>query len=414
MIKAAVIGTGGYAFQIIKRIWDLPELYSIQAVTSIPGFKSNGLEQCKKRDIPVYDNINSMLEAVKGNVDIIFVPTSIHSHYEIAKQCIKAGFDICIEKPPVAVVQQYDDLLKELRNNNCKAAIGFQYLYSPLVQQIKSDICNHKYGKVLKVRSFGAWIRYDWYYNLTEWGGNMKFEGKWVLDGSISNPLAHMLANSLYFASDEPLKMATPKTIEAQMYRAHKINAEDTSSIRIITADNVEVISNATLCPNEDSEIETVVECEYADIIYTDFDHCRVEWKNGKIEDFAEPCEQRVYMLESIAQSIKENKPFKSDLTNCRAFTLAVNCAYESSKGIHTIDDIYIERIKQDDTIKTVISSIDTDIRTAHENGRLFSECHLPWSVASDVFICEGYNRFPQSDLIEKSIKVVNLMKEQV
>ncbi len=413
MIQAAVIGTGGYAFEVIKRIWDVPDVYNIKAVASMPGVRSNGLVHCIKRNIPVYYDVAQMLSELNGSVDIVFVPTSIHSHYSLARQCLQAGYNVCVEKPPVVLIQHYDDLLDILAVKGKMAAIGFQYLYSPLVQKIKADLCASKYGEIRRVRSFGAWIRYDSYYQATQWGGKMTFGGEWVLDGSISNPLAHMLASSLYFACDEELKMATPVSVQAELYRAHRIEGEDTSSIRVITDRGVEVVCNATVCPEEESEVETVVECDFADIYYTDFDHCRVEWKNGKVEDFVEPCEQRVFMLESIAECLANRKPFKADLLNCRAFTLTINCAYESSQGVHTIDDYFVERLPYNDTIKTVISSIDEEIRAAHRQGMLFSETGSSWAHSTKPFECAGYGSFPMSKLIKKSSQL-NLIEKAV
>jgi predicted dehydrogenase len=403
MMRIAMVGAGGYAFEIIKRLWALPEQYELIAVSSLPGYKAAGLDACIRRGIPVYYDHEEMLEALKGQVEMIFVPTSIHSHYEIAKRCVEKGFHVYVEKPPVAVIQDYDDLVQALARQGRRGAIGFQRLYSPVAQRIKHSICRQEYGAVKRIRSSGAWIRYDSYYDITDWGGKIRTDGKWVLDGSISNPLAHMLANSLYFAGTESLSMAVPRSVQAEFYSAHDIDGEDTSSLRIITDNGVEVVSNATLCPCSNSEVITVVECEYADVVLADFCRCRVLWKNGEIEEFSDDeREHQTYMLKSIAESMNCQSEFKADFANFRAFTLAVNCAYESAGGVRRMDPAYFKCQPFRDTVKRVIGGIDEDIRVAHEQGLLFSECGLPWAQSTEPFDCEEYKHFPQSGALVK------------
>ena len=42
MLKVAMIGAGGYAYELIKRMWTIPEKYELVAVTSNPTRKSAG------------------------------------------------------------------------------------------------------------------------------------------------------------------------------------------------------------------------------------------------------------------------------------------------------------------------------------------------------------------------------------
>ena len=42
MIKLAMIGAGGYAFNLMKWMWEIPDKYQIVAVSSNPARKSPG------------------------------------------------------------------------------------------------------------------------------------------------------------------------------------------------------------------------------------------------------------------------------------------------------------------------------------------------------------------------------------
>ena len=71
-----------------------------------------------------------------------------------------------------------------------------------------------------------------------------------------------MLSNELNLACMEAGKIAEPAEVTAELYHGHDIQSEDTSSLRIITTDGVEIIFNASLCPQGDVDPIVVVECE--------------------------------------------------------------------------------------------------------------------------------------------------------
>ena len=111
---------------------------------------------------------------------------------------------IILEKPPVATIQDLDELTKYASMHGRMVPIAFQYLYSSIIQQLKKQIVEGLYGPVKRVRGMAGWPRFDTYYNRTEWAGKLRINGDWVLDGTINNPLAHMLSDELYLASMKP------------------------------------------------------------------------------------------------------------------------------------------------------------------------------------------------------------------
>ena len=59
MIKLAMVGAGGYAYELIKRIVDLPDKIKLVAVTSNPARKSSGRSFCQSKGIAIYDDADS-------------------------------------------------------------------------------------------------------------------------------------------------------------------------------------------------------------------------------------------------------------------------------------------------------------------------------------------------------------------
>ncbi|MEN6386899.1 MAG: Gfo/Idh/MocA family oxidoreductase [Phycisphaerales bacterium] len=404
MVKLALIGTGGYAWELIKRIWMIPELCELVGVSHNPTRQTIGVKECKDKNIPVYDSVADLLDAMHGKADIIVVPTPIHMHFPISKQCLEAGFDIFLEKPPVATIQELDELNNIVFKTGKSCGVCFQYLYSSLVQRLKSEICDGKYGKIKTIKAMAGWPRLESYYSRAPWAGKLKIGKNWILDGTINNPLAHLLANQLYLASMKRTKMASPTSIQAELYHGHDIESEDTSSLRIMTEDNVEILFNTTLCSSTNLEGEMVIETEKAVIKYFCFNKVNIKYLDGSEEyivDDSEPC---VYMLERMIDAWTNKKPYIATLDVCRPFTLAVNGAFDSCGEIRNISQENIAHIKQNESIKTVIKGIDEILKTAHAKGKLFSECDVLWSKSSSLFSLQRYSQFP-STFLDKKIR---------
>jgi predicted dehydrogenase len=399
MIKLAMVGAGGYAYELIKRICDLPDKIKLVAVTSNPIRNSSGRSFCQSKGIPIYDDTDQMIKKVKGIADVIFIPAPIHKHFSLTTKCIDAGFDIILEKPPVATIQDLDELSRYTSKRGKRVPVAFQYLYSAIIQELKRRIVSGRYGKVKRVRAMAGWPRFDTYYKRTEWAGKLRINGEWVLDGTINNPLAHMLSDELYLASDKPGEMAVPVSVQAELYHGHDIESEDTSSLRVITDQGVEILFNASLCSDAKMDPSVIIECEKARIEYVGFSKARIVNEDGSVDTIDDQSEKRINMLSKLAEYYECGSLYPVSIETCRPFTLVVNGAFESCGYPHPIGKEYLICREQSDTngdtVKTVIRDIDNILRVAHEKGKLFSEVGAAWAKKSDVFDLRGYKKFP-------------------
>ncbi|MDD5459477.1 MAG: hypothetical protein PHF37_08815 [Phycisphaerae bacterium] len=213
----------------------------------------------------------------------------------------------------------------------------------------------------------------------------------------VNNPLAHMLANQLYFASMKPGEMAEPVTVQAELYHGHDIESEDTSSLRIITADNVELIFNTSLCSDRKIDPIVAIECDNATIEYINFEEATITRNNGNAEQLNDPANKGIHMLERFSECFEADKPYAATLETCRPFTVSVNGVFESCGCPHRIDKKHIRRFEDGDSVKTVIEDIDSILQAAHSAGKLFSEIGVDWAKKSDPFDVGEYKQFPSS-----------------
>ncbi|MEX0332427.1 MAG: Gfo/Idh/MocA family protein [Puniceicoccaceae bacterium] len=392
-VKIAVIGCGGYAFQLIKRVMSVPHSGVVAAVTS-RDVTSPGAQFCRDRGIAVFQTIDELLDY--GEFEVVINPTPIHLHSPTTKQCLQAGFPVWLEKPPVATVQELDSLQALAEETGKPIAICFNSLFAHIVQNLKKELVAGRYGRVRQVKGSAAWIRTSAYFDRNNWAGCLKKDGDWILDGDINNPLAHVLCNNLFFAASEHHKLAQPASIEAELYRCNNIESEDTSCLRIKATNGVDILSYLTLSTKQETTPRTVIETEKALITFEDFNRLRIEFYNGATEEHEAYQENRIEMLEHLCRAFRTGKPYLSTLDMMRPFTVTVNGAFDSAGSITSIPAEFIENSEVDDVPHRSIKGIGNAMHDAFESNSLYSEIGVPWAKMSEKFDTTEYTHFPQ------------------
>jgi predicted dehydrogenase len=391
-VKLAVIGCQGYSLQLIKRILSVPYTGTLAAVMALDP-KSEGAEFCRQRGISVFPSVDALLDY--GQFEAVFNSTPINLHAPLARQCLKAGFPVFLEKPPVATVQELDALQEASRAAGLPVAVCFNSLHSSLVQTLKKELLAGRFGKIHRVKGIGAWGREPGYFGPGRWHGQATHDGQWVLGGTINNPFSHVLANGLFFAGAQQTALASPRTVEAELYRCNEIETEDTSCLRVMTCEGIEVLTWLTLGPKDEIQPRTVIETEKALITFENFKTLTIDFHDGSVEQHEAYQEDRIQMIEQLCRAIRTGERFLCDLESVRPFTVVVNSAFDSAGSIITIPDQFLRRTNADPAPHTVIEGVGEIMQQAFEANALFSELDVPWARKSTVFDAENYTEFP-------------------
>lgn len=392
-VKIAVIGCGGYAHQLIIRIQTTPRYGAITAVTS-RNLDSDGANYCRAHGIRVFQTLEELF--AHGGFEVVVNPTPIHLHAEITKQCLAAGFPVWMEKPPVATVQELDDLNTAALVADLPVAVCFNSLYSFRAQQLKAELVAGKHGKIKRIKSLGAWVRTDAYFSRNGWAGSLKKNGRWILDGDINNPFAHVVCNGLFFAGNAQNKLANPVSVQAELYRANRIGSEDTSAIRVITDDGVEILSWLTLACKDESEPVTVIETEKATIRFIELQQADITFNDGTVEFRDSYKENRLEMIEHLCRTLRSDEELICPLGMTRPFTLTVNAAFDSVETINVIPGDALDCVNVGESEKQIaIKDMGRILKEAFEVNALFSEIGVPWARRSRPVNTENYKQFP-------------------
>ncbi|MCU0705315.1 MAG: Gfo/Idh/MocA family oxidoreductase, partial [Fimbriiglobus sp.] len=94
-------------------------------------------------------------------VDFVSVATPNHTHFEVAKTFVEAGFNVICDKPMTFDLVQAEELMKIVERSGVVFAVTHNYTGYPLVRQAREMILNGELGEINAIRSnyIQGWLR---------------------------------------------------------------------------------------------------------------------------------------------------------------------------------------------------------------------------------------------------------------
>ena len=131
----------------------------------------------------VYGSYKEMVEKESQfpedeKIDFVSIVTPNYLHFPIAKEFIKAGFNIVCDKPLAVSIFEADELCRLTREKDVVFAVTYNYTGYPLVKQARGLVRKGVLGKIQKII-----VEYssDWLLRLIEIEGKSK-DDIWRLD----------------------------------------------------------------------------------------------------------------------------------------------------------------------------------------------------------------------------------------
>ncbi|MCF2905567.1 Gfo/Idh/MocA family oxidoreductase [Octadecabacter sp. CECT 8868] len=85
-------------------------------------------------------------------IEVVYISTTPEpTHYPIARDCLKAGKHVLLEKPIAMELAEADDLIAIAREKGVKFTIGYSQRFNPKIAYAKKAIADGKLGKVVNV-----------------------------------------------------------------------------------------------------------------------------------------------------------------------------------------------------------------------------------------------------------------------
>jgi scyllo-inositol 2-dehydrogenase (NADP+) len=153
------INTGLLAYGMSGKVFHAP------FVSTHPGFNLKGIVERNHKiaqdDYAAIISYNSVDELLNDDsIDLVIINTPNNTHHEYAKQALKAGKHILVEKPFTATTEQAKELFALAKSVGKKALVYQNRRYDSGFNAVKKVIESGKLGKLVEVH-----FRYDRYRN---------------------------------------------------------------------------------------------------------------------------------------------------------------------------------------------------------------------------------------------------------
>jgi predicted dehydrogenase len=334
-------------------------------------------------EVGVFENLEELLAAGVAP-DVVVIATPIQAHAPLAHAAIAAGADVYVEKPPVASMEQYVSLLTAAEKAGVAVQTGFQSLGSAALDRLDDLVASGTLGSVRGVSALGAWVRTRGYFARSRWAGKRTLDGVDVVDGVATNPLAHAVATALRVAGAR--QASDVATVETDLYRAHDIECDDTSAIRVRTASGTVVTLALTLCAAEQTRPSVTLHgTQGTAVLYYTADELEVTTAAGTTaENFG-----RADLLENLLRHRVDGSSLISPLSSSGAFMRVLD-AVRLAPSPHPIDPAHVTWEGDGEDAHPVVKGIEDLLQRACRAQATFTELDPGWArPASSSFPLE-------------------------
>ncbi len=117
LLKCAVIGVG-YLGRFHAQKYHLLENAELVAVCDVNVLAADAVS--KELQVPAFYDYKELF----GKVDLVSIAATTNKHYEIAKDCLKQGIHVLIEKPITETVEEANELIALAKQYQAKLQVG--------------------------------------------------------------------------------------------------------------------------------------------------------------------------------------------------------------------------------------------------------------------------------------------------
>jgi len=147
-VEAAVIGVGwigGLRAEALARTALVDRLH-------LCDIKPDRLAEVKALFKPATATLDYQDIIQNEKISVVYVSTTPEAnHYPIARDCLRAGKNVMLEKPIALELWEADELIQLAKRNNLKFTIGYSQRFNPKVAFAKKKITDGTLGKVVSV-----------------------------------------------------------------------------------------------------------------------------------------------------------------------------------------------------------------------------------------------------------------------
>ncbi|MFD5900914.1 Gfo/Idh/MocA family protein [Streptomyces microflavus] len=326
------------------------------------------------------DDFGALLDSTGARTAVICTP--IQTHTGLALTAAARGVHLLLEKPPAATWADHARMTAGVEGAGVACQVGFQSFGSHALPAIRDLVRTGAIGNVTGIGAAGAWVRDDAYFRRAPWAGRRRLGSTDVVDGVLTNPLAHAVATALDLACRG--RAEDLRSIETELFRAHDIEADDTSSVRITTTGGLPVTVAVTLCAEQAGEPYVIVHGERGRITFWYKQDRVLVQRAGHGPE--ETVHGRTDLLENLVDHLERGTPLLAPPASTGAFMRVVEAVRTAPEPAPLPAGAWETRYDgPGGGARRVVPGIDALVASGAESLALFSELGAPWARVSEA-----------------------------
>ncbi|MER8223426.1 Gfo/Idh/MocA family oxidoreductase [Streptomyces sp. NPDC094143] len=320
-------------------------------------------------------DFGALLDSTGAGIAIVCTP--IPTHTDLALTAAERGVHLLLEKPPAPSFAEFRRMADGVAAAGVACQIGFQSLGSHALPAVRALIADGAIGTLVGLGGAGAWVRDEDYFRRAPWAGKRRMNGVDVIDGALTNPLAHAVATALALGGST--RAEDVLAIETELLRANAIESDDTSCVRITTAQGHPVTVAATLCAERADEPYVLVHGSSGRITFWyKQDRVLLQRAGHGPEEFEHG---RTDLLENLVDHLTTGAGLLVPPDGTGAFMKVVE-AIRTAPDPAPLPDTAWHRIPGER--RRVVPGIDGLVAAAADTLSLYSELGAPWAAAAE------------------------------
>jgi predicted dehydrogenase len=322
-----------------------------------------------------HDSLPDLLADPRPRPDVVVVATPTHTHTDLAVAAMRAGCDVLLEKPPTPSLTEYHSVCAAATETGRICQVGFQTFGSEAIEAVRQIITvDGEIGTVTGFGAVGTWVRTAGYWARSAWAGRRRMDGRDVVDGVVTNPLAHAVATALLVAGATGLDQVTQ--VETDLYRANDIEADDTSSVVVTLADGPPMGFGLTLCAAKRTPALVLVHGSRGTLrLAYESDTVEVDGRGGtRTLTFG-----RLDLLDDLLTARATGCRPRCPVADTGAFTRVLD-AVRAAEEPAEIDDHHLRWEGEGDDRHPIVTDVEMWCARAAIRGKTFTALGAPWA----------------------------------
>ncbi|MFF9850541.1 Gfo/Idh/MocA family protein [Streptomyces litmocidini] len=318
-------------------------------------------------------DLEALLASTGARIAVLSTP--IQTHTDMALAAARHGAHVLLEKPPAPSYAEFRRMADGVEAAGVSCQIGFQSLGSHAVPAIRRLVEEGAIGELLGVGAAGAWVRDEAYFRRAPWAGRRRLDGADVVDGVLTNPLAHAVATALALSGSP--RAEDVERVETELLRANAVESDDTSAVRVVTSAGLQVTVAATLCAEKPAEPYVLVHGSRGRITFwyrqdrvlvQRAGHGPVETEYGRTD-----------LLENLVAHVTEGERLRVPPVETGAFMRVVEAVRTAPEPLE-VPAAHWRAETGESGPRRVVEGVDALVEASAETLALFSELGAPWA----------------------------------